>query len=510
MKSRNCVVSSVALATVLGAAMPSTPAHAQADVETLTRTVERLMQRVEQLEAANKRLEARVNGEAAASPAAPARTPEAKVERAGSEQATDQRVVELGERLDDVENQVVALKKPSKLQEALEGVHVEASLLGVGQRLVRGDTTGGQDSQLNYRADLSVEVPMGSFGALGDVGDSRLFVHFRAGQGGGLTQPQLPPTLTATPNSTAFFLANGDDATFILAQAWYQIGLPLTPTTSGKLPRVEGTFGKIDVFGFFDQNAIADDESAAFLNNVFVHNPLLDSGGAIGADSYGFQPGVIGSYTSDVNSVDRWKASLGVFGAGPGAGFDTSFSRPFVIGQWAYSGRTLQNRPGNYRLYAWTNGSFVPYNNESATTTGRESGFGFSIDQEVARHVTLFARYGHSFSGQVRFDNAVTLGGQLGGAGWRRAQDKLGLAVGWLNTSKGFRAAAPTLDANGDGVPDFDYVPSGAEKDVELYYVWSINEHLQLSPSYQAIVQPGGDSNAKNVQVISLRARAAF
>ena len=506
----NRVVSSLALATVLAALLPSMTARAQTDVETLTRTVDMLMKRVEQLETANRRLEARLNNTGVASPAVTAGAQKAASEQVGGEQAIDQRVSELGERIDDVESQVVALKKPSKLQEALEGVQVEASLLGVGQRIVQGDATGGNGSQLNYRADLSVEVPMGSFGALGDVGDSRLFVHLRAGQGAGLAQPQLPPTLTATPNSTAFFLPNGDDASFILAQAWYQLGIPLSGTASGKQPRVEGTFGKIDLFGFFDQNEIADDESAAFLNNVFVHNPLLDSGGAIGADSYGFQPGVIGAYTSDVNSVDHWKASLGVFGAGPGAGFDTSFSRPFVVGQWTYSGRPVLGRAGNYRLYAWTNGSFVPYNNESATTTERESGFGFSIDQEVAKHFTLFARYGHSFSGQVRFDNAVTVGGQLGGTAWRRAQDKLGLAVGWLNTSNGFRAAAPTLDANGDGVPDFDYAPTGAEKDIELYYVWGINEHLWLSPSYQAIVQPGGDPNAKNVQIIGLRAKAAF
>ena len=37
---------------------------------------------------------------------------------------------------------------------------------------------------------------------------------------------------------------------------------------------------------------MAGDEGAQFLNNVFVHNPLLDSGGDIAADAYGFAPGV--------------------------------------------------------------------------------------------------------------------------------------------------------------------------------------------------------------------------
>jgi chaperonin cofactor prefoldin len=491
------------VATLAGTGALGSPAFAETDVEKLNRTVELLLRRVEQLEASNKRLEAELQKtEAATSPrAAPQAT-------APKDAAVSAQVKELSERVEDVEGEVTALKQPSKLQEALEGITVGASLAMVGQSAVRGDVSQDSKSQLNYRADVEVDIPLDTIGKLAGVGDSRLFFHIRAGQGEGLQF--VSPTLTATPNSTAFFLTNSDDAATIIGQAWYQFNYPLTETRAGALPSLQGTFGKIDLFGFFDQNEIADSETEAFLNNVFVHNPLLDSGGAIGGDSYGFQPGLIAAYTNDINSVNRWKASLGVFASGSGASFDSSFSKPFIIGQLEYGGRVLLDRPGNYRLYVWTNGSFVPYNDEAITTTERQTGFGLSVDQQVGRHLTLFARYGHSFAGQVRFDNAITVGGQLGGYAWGRQDDRIGLAYGWLNTSKDFRAAAPTLDTDGDGVPDFGYSPTGAETDIELYYAWQINKNLQLSPNLQWILQPGGDPSAPNIWAVGLRAVAGF
>jgi high affinity Mn2+ porin len=495
LKTQGGIARPLLLAALLGGATLGSPVRAETDVEKLNNAVERLLKRVEQLETSNKRLEAALEKEEAAGRRP---TPRVTKQQPATEHATNEKVNDLDDRVEDLENQVVTLKKPSKLQEALDGVAVGAELAMVSQRAQRGATQGSK-SQLNYRADVTVEVPLDSFGKLAGVGDSKLFFHLRAGQGEGLQF--VNPTYTATPNSTAFFLQNSEDSATVLGEAWYQFGYPLTQTRSGALPRIEGTFGKIDLFGFFDGNEIADNENAAFLNNVFVHNPLLDSGGAIGGDSYGFQPGVIGSYTNDINSVNRWKASLGVFGTAGGAGFDSTFSKPFVIGQWEYNGRVLRDRPGNYRIYAWTNGQFFPYNDDTATAT-RETGWGFSIDQEVApRSLTVFARYGHSFSGPVRFNNAVTVGAQLNGYGWGRQEDRIGLAYGWLDTSTGFRTAAPTV---------YGYNPTGAEHDIELYYAWQINKNLQLSPNVQWIVQPGGDPSAQNLWVLGLRAVAGF
>lgn len=461
------------------------PALASPETEAMKEEIRRLQERIQQLENAEKRAKG-----------------------AGATPSGGAEVEDLQDRVEDLEGQVQQLKKPSKVEEALDGVSAGASLTMVSQRALSGTTTGRTETQLNYRGDIEVEVPLDTFGTLAGVGGSKLFAHVRFGQGAGLQQ--VNPTLTATPNTTSFFLQNSEDSATLLAQAWYQFGLPLAATRSGALPRFEATFGKIDLFGFFDQNDVADDESESFMNNVFVHNPLLDSGADIGADSYGFAPGLIASYTSDINSVNRWKASLGVFGAGPGSAFDTSFDRPLVIAQLEYTGRILLNRPGTYRAYAWTNGSTVAFANEFDAAQERHSGFGLSLDQELARQFNVFARYGQSTQGQVKFDRAITLGGRLGGHSWGRQADRIGLAVGWLNASAEFEAAAPGLDADGDGNADFGWNATGVETNVELFYLWQANRNLQITPSLQWIGKPGGDAAAEDISIVGVRAKASF
>jgi len=393
-------------------------------------------------------------------------------------------------RVEDVENEVLALRKQPKPFASLEGLTAGASLTIVGQRALSGTTTGRDESDFSYRADVEVEMPAGS---IGDA-EGKLFAHFRLGQGTGFSK--LNPTLTGAVNSTAFELGNGgvaaaDDSVALLAQAWYQLDIPMGGG-SGDLGRLEVTVGKIDPFVFFDQNNLADDESEAFLNNVFVHNPLLDSGGDAGVDAYGFTPGLRVAYVSDVNGANNWGVSLGVFGSGPGASFDTSFSKPFVIGQVEYNGKAWANLPGAYRLYAWNNGRA----SDLSGGTERHGGWGLSLDQQVAEHLSLFSRIGFSGKGQAAFDRAFTLGGQLSGAGWGREKDRLGLAFGLLRTSDEYQLANPGF--------------SGSEKNVELFYAWQLNDQVHIAPSLQWIGRPGGDPAAKDVSVVGVRAKVAY
>ena len=393
-------------------------------------------------------------------------------------------------RVEDVENEVLALRRQPKPFASLEGLTAGASLTMVAQRALSGTTTGRDESDVSYRADVEVEMPAGS---IGDA-EGKLFAHFRLGQGTGFSK--LNPTLTGAVNSTAFELGNGgvaaaDDSVALLAQAWYQLDIPVGGK-SGDLGRVEVTVGKIDPFVFFDQNNLADDESEAFLNNVFVHNPLLDSGGDAGVDAYGFTPGLRVAYVSDVNGANTWGVSLGVFGSGPGASFDTSFSKPFVIGQVEYNGKAWANLPGAYRLYAWNNGRA----SDLTGGTERHGGWGLSLDQQVAEHLSLFSRIGFSGKGQVAFDRAFTLGGQLSGAGWGREKDRLGLAFGLLRTSDEYQLANPGF--------------SGSEKNVELFYAWQLNDQVHIAPSLQWIGRPGGDPAAKDVAVVGVRAKVAY
>lgn len=461
----------------LVAVPPASAEPAPADVARLLQTMQA---RLDRLEARNQELERRL-----------------------SEAPGGEKVAAITRRVEDVEQEVLGLRRVSRPLAAMDGVTAEAALTMVGQRALSGTTTGKDESQFNYRADVEVSLPGGRIGEA----EGKFFAHFRLGQGNGLGT--LHPTLTSTPNTTAFQLTNGDDAAALLAQAWYQLDVPLG-RRGGSPGALEITVGKIDPFVFFDQNSVADDESEAFLNNAFVHNPLLDSGGDMDVDAYGFGPGLRLAYFAHGDSPNRWGVSLGVLGVGAGASFNNSFTRPLVIVQGEYSGKTWGELDGAYRLYAWRNRSATPFANEFDNSVETHAGWGVSLDQQVAEHLTLFSRYGHSTRGRMRFDRALTVGGQLLGAGWGREKDRLGLALGWLSPSKSFEAAAPALDADADGNPDFGFAPSGAERQVELFYAWHLNDHLQLSPHVQWIARPGGDDSARSITVLGLRAKVSY
>ncbi|MCX7150531.1 MAG: carbohydrate porin [Rhodocyclales bacterium] len=417
---------------------------------------------------------------------------------------------ELATRLKAVEFQTLSMQKQARQISALEDITVGASLTGVLQKVMQsgtpgggagGTATGGGESRASYRGDISVTLPGGK---MGDI-DGKIFTHFRLGQGTGVP---LRRTYTSTVNTTAFQTnAGADDSFAILAQGWYQLAVPLPRDgiKANSKERLNLTFGKIDPFVFFDQNAAADDESAKFLNNVFVHNPLLDSGGGVRADAYGFAPGAIVQYGNAHEKGSEWGLSLGVFGSGPGANFSNSLAGPFVIAQ-AQTATRFNYLPGNYRAYLWQNGRGNGYDNVER----RHSGIGISADQKVTDELTLFGRYGHQLKGQVRFDRALTLGTELSGSRWGRGADSFGVALGALRTSEKFRNDSLTIDANADGTPDFGYQASGWEKQLELYYRFKVNSRFELSPDIQLIQGPAADGAGGTIKVFGLRARIGF
>ena len=390
-------------------------------------------------------------------------------------------------RLEDVENEVVAIsKKPDPLAK-FEGVSVGASLIMVAQHAKGGAVDA---TELSTRADVEIELPGGSIGQA----EGRIFAHFRAGDGDGVDGAATPPGTFATANATVF----GNLASPVLMQAWYQLDIPVG-ADSGNLGRVELTAGKIDPFGFFDGNNIADDESEGFMNLAFVHNPLLDAGGDIGVGTHGASPGLRIAYVSDVNGGNNITASLGVFGASSGisAGADylDTFSKPLTIAQLEYAGTTMPGLDGAYRIYAWNNARA-----EDQINTGEEkhAGLGISLDQQVTAHTTLFARYGASTKGTLNFDRAYTLGAQFDGGAWGRAGDRIGLAYGALSTSSEY------CNAGNGGV-----AKSGSEKIYELFYAWQANDSLQLTPSLQFIDNPSG-AGTDDLTVWGLRAKLAY
>ena len=209
---------------------------------------------------------------------------------------------------------IAAEEKQAPVQDAIT---IEGSLTGMVQQAQRRDLDDpdAHRRRANYRGDVSVTVPGVGFGD----NEGTIFVHARLGQKEGLV---LRPTYTGSANSTSFSGNDPDDMQFALAQAWYQLDIPLGGADSAR--KASFTLGKIDPFMFFDQNSVADDETRHFVNNVFVHNPLLDSGGDLGADRFGFSPGAIAAYEDASDKAMAWGASVGVFGSGNGDNFSAA------------------------------------------------------------------------------------------------------------------------------------------------------------------------------------------
>ena len=421
---------------------------------------------------------------------------------------------ELTVRLKAVEKDQLNMKKAAKIAEGLEGIKVSASLATVAQKaygLPDGVENG--TSQLNYRADVSVELPLAP---VGDI-EHKLFAHLRMGQGLGLNAAfKNLGHFASAPNALAFRASGSspDDSVTILGQAWYQASIPLPFLGFKPYSRetLELTFGKMDIFGFFDQNAGAGDESKQFLNSVFVHNPLLDAAGEVGVDANGFQPGFVASYLNWFDKPQPWRISVGLFGAGDrGSNYQRSLSSPLLMVQ-AEKQLRFDGLLGNYRVYGWNRSQGTDFDG----TQAKHTGIGVSIDQRVGDGVTLFARYGKLIKGELPFNQAFTAGAELSGSYWGRAADAIGIAGAWLQSGKGYRAAggsgcAGGFDANDQCISGaFTYLPQGAEKLAEVYYRYRVSPQFQISPDFQYVANGGGNADAKSVKVFALRANIAY
>jgi high affinity Mn2+ porin len=487
-----------AAAVAVAAFAVSAPAlSAQPTMDDLMAELKRLAGRVERLEQQNAQLRAQLKAPTPEEKSLETRVKEleaykANVEAGLASESMSEKEPELTARLKAVENTALDMKKEAKIVDSLEGFQVGASMVGVAQR-ASGTDAGG--SVLNYRADLTVTTPTIETGNV----ESKLFAHLRAGQGNGVAADF---TSFVGPNATAFQLGSivpPDNSAIILAEFWYQADIPLP--VGGFKPNSRETltvnFGKMDPFSFFDQNSVANDETRQFLASMFVHNALLDNPIAanIGADGFGFSPGLRVAYTNERSKPERWGFSLGVFGAGESANFAAPFKEPFVIGQFETEHRFFAGLPGTYRFQLWRNGQAPTF---VSGQTVAHWGFGLGFDQRVHDAVTLFGRIGAAWGENLPFDQTASLGAELGGYYWDRSADALGIALGTNRTSQDFHT--------GSLAAGYGFVAQGWEQSAEVYYRFRIHDHFELSPDLQYIRNPAGNQGAQPVTVIGLRA----
>lgn len=418
----------------------------------------------------------------------------AAMEKAMEQDTISETEPQLAARLKATETDVLSYKKGKKILDALGDVKVGAGMTMVGQNLVGQQLD--KESQLNWRGDVTVTLPGGK------IGDSKgtIFTHVRMGQGRGVGAVN---NSYSSPNATAFQRPGADnsDAAIDLVQAWYQLDVPTTKTS-----HMELTIGKMDPFVFFDQNTVAADETRYFFNQALVHNPLLDAGGDIGVDGLGFTPGLRVAYVNESDKSQVWRLQAAIYETGDGAAFQNSTDFPFRIVQAETTQRFFGGLEGNYRIYGWTNDRATNFDNKRA----KHAGIGLSMDQKVDDYVTLFARYGYELKGNPRFDQSLSIGGEVGGSYWGRGTDGLGLALVASHTNKTFRDQSATLDNDNDGTPDFGYKAEAFEQLAELYYRYRLTPNFELTPDVQMIRHPGGDPSSAIAYALGLRGQLTY
>jgi len=173
---------------VLAASFIALPALAADDAASAT-LLQHLMDRLEKVERHNAELEQQIKT---------LEERNAQLDSALSTEDVSEKEPELASRLKAVEYQTLDIQKQAKVIDSIEGFSAGANFSTVAQRASGIDTSG---TELNYRADITVTTPTIK---TGDI-ESKLFGHFRVGQGKGLGDKF---TSFVGPNATSFQLGS--------------------------------------------------------------------------------------------------------------------------------------------------------------------------------------------------------------------------------------------------------------------------------------------------------------
>ncbi len=232
-----------------------------------------------------------------------------------------------------------------------------------------------------------------------------------AGKGLNIVNP-LSLTLYADDLEDDLKNINGRDRDYLL-EAWYKRTFNVSENA-----KVGITGGIIDATAYIDDNAFANDETAQFMNEVFVNHrnvnlPSYDIGGVIEVSVSGVSIRALAMNTkTEIEDGDL--RSYNYFAAQVGYRLESSMGE------------------GNYRLYGFTT------NDRFESTEGGKkenlTGFGLSFDQKLSDIVGAFLRLSWQDDKAVIDHDDVYSGGiNLNGSLWGRDKDEIGLAYAYLH-----------------------------------------------------------------------------
>jgi len=271
----------------------------------------------------------------------------------------------------------------------------------------------------------------------------------------------------------------------------------------------------------FDTNRYANSTRTQFLNWSFINNTAWD----FAADTRGYTRGGAAEWINP-----SWTIRVGAFQmpeVANGLDLDGDLlhshgdqveveghptlltARPMIVRAMGYENHA---RMGRYRdaldLAARRGGP--PDITGTRRPNRRKYGFALNLEQPLSEDgdTGLFARLGWNDGATETFayteaDWSLSLGAQIGGAGWRRGDDRVGVGVaanGLSDAHADYLAAGGLGFELGDG--KLSYRP---ETIVETYYLAQVVTWAALTVDYQLIADPGHNRARGPVSVVSLR-----
>ena len=317
------------------------------------------------------------------------------------------------------------------------------------------DVSGEIDDQTDgsWSMDVEIEAPIGDNGLA--------FALIEAGQGDGLTD-ELAVFHGVNGDAT------GEASSLAVTEAWYEHYFCDE--------RVALTVGKIDLSNYVDGNMVANDETVQFLNTGLVNSLAIEFPEDNGA---GVHVGVYPAEWIELNF--GWAES--------DADWEDIFDNSFGIAEVNIK-PDLLDREGNYRFYAWTNGS------DKAEIDGTDVdedgwGVGVSLDQNITDDMTVFLRAAYQDDNVYEIESAWSTGAEIRGTRWNRENDVFGIALAQAFVNS-------------------DLDPDDTETLVEIYYNYAVNDQLSISPDIQIIGNPGGNDDNDTLVVLGARAQVNF
>ncbi|MDD4182523.1 MAG: carbohydrate porin [Candidatus Omnitrophica bacterium] len=361
----------------------------------------------------------------------------------------------------------------------VEGLDISAGVTAVIQGTNNVNNASNDASRKISRTDASYSTDI-TIGKEFKNFDGRAFLHLENGQGNGLEDDL---TLYSNVNRDA-----DDDVNVRVTEAWYEQGLFNDKAVI--------TFGKLDPTVYFDDNAVANDETTQFLGRMFRNSPTID-----------FSDNTMGIRLAYMPK-DWIEFNYGVFDGNND--WERITDNLVNMGQITLK-TNFFNLPGNYRFYGWNNNMYHTKWTDASQNKKNAYGFGLSFDQKANDVITLFTRYGWqnpevynpdiTATGDLNYslEQSWSAGFQVEGKPWKRENDVVAFAIGQVFPSGDYK--------------EFYGYKGKPEGHLEAYYKIYCNKHLSISPDFQYIWNPFGKDipgDASGVFVGGMRTEIDF